>query len=509
MLGQDVLAALPGVLLLAGAVLAGLTRRSAARAVARSLAAQRAAFLVTAVLALVVFAGGRIDGVLFGLDRLAAVVALLTAGISLTVQTFARRYMDGDAAIRRFFRDMGLMAGAILVMVTAADALVFAAGWVGSSLALASLVAHRRGWSAARASARRTLLFLGIGDAALVLAALVAVAAFGTADIATMAAEATARAGEPAVLALSTLLVVAALAKSAQLPLAGWLPETMTAPTPVSALMHAGFVNAGGYLLARFADLFVAQPVLLGALFLIGAATALVGSLAMLVQTDVKRALGWSTVGQMGFMVMQCGLGAFAAAIYHLVAHGVFKATLFLGAGSVVQDARGLDNAPAARVKGPVGVAAGLVVGALALAAAALPVLVAPGAVLSGPGLLLASFALMASLHALVVWTRHPRGARVALWPGVAAVALGLLVYLAGTGGTALLLAGTVPPFPPEVPAVYALVPAIFALALVLSWTGVPRPLVGLRDRLYVRLLFAGFRPAGAHDTFSHRLDGA
>ena len=508
MLGQDVLAALPGVIVLVGALLAGLSRL-APRAVARSLNAQRAAFALAAALALIVFFGGGIDGVLFAIDRLAAVVVLLTAGISLAVQTYARRYMDGDAAIRRFFRDMGLMAGAILVMVTAANALVFAAGWVGSSLALASLVAHRRSWPAARAAARRTALFLGVGDAALVLAALVAVAAFGTADIATMAAAATARAGEPAVVAVSALLVVAALAKSAQLPLAGWLPETMTAPTPVSGLMHAGFVNAGGYLLARFADLFTAQPALLAVLFVLGAATALFGSLAMLVQNDVKRALGWSTVGQMGFMVMQCGLGAFAAAIYHLVAHGIFKATLFLGAGSVVQEARTLDNAPAARVKGPVGVVAALGFGAAALAAVALPVVVAPGIVLSGPGLLLASFALMASLHALVIWTRHPRGGAVALWPGVLAVAVGLVLYLAGTGGTALLLGDTVPPLPATVPAVYALVPLVFAVALVFSWTGVPALLRGLRDRLYVRLLFVGFRPAADHDTFSHRLDAA
>ncbi|MFP4126610.1 MAG: hypothetical protein ACLFU0_08195, partial [Alphaproteobacteria bacterium] len=125
MLGQDALAALPGVIVLLGAVLAGLGRR-ADRGVARSLGAQRAAFALAAALALIVFFGGRIDGVLFAIDRLAAVVVLLTAGISLAVQTYARRYMDGDAAIRRFFRDMGLMAGAILVMVTAANALVFA-----------------------------------------------------------------------------------------------------------------------------------------------------------------------------------------------------------------------------------------------------------------------------------------------------------------------------------------------------------------------------------------------
>ena len=341
------------------------------------------------------------------------------------------------------------------------------------------------------------------------VAALVAIAAFGTADIEAMARAATARAGEPVVLALSLLLVVAALAKSAQLPLSGWLPETMTAPTPVSALMHAGFVNAGGYLLARFADVFVAQPGLMVTLFALGAATALRGSLAMLVQSDVKRALAWSTVGQMGFMVMQCGLGAFAAAIYHHVAHGIFKATLFLGAGSVVQEARRLVNAPATRATGGVSSVTAALLALAAIAVAALPVLLAPNLLLSGPGLLLASFALMASLHALVAWNRHPTGVSVARWPGVLVVAVGLVVYLAGTAAMAFVLGATVPAFPSTVPAVYAIVPLVFALALVLSWTGVPRPLHGLRDRLYVRLLFVGHSPAGAQDTFSHRLDAA
>jgi len=507
MSGHDLLAAMPAALVLAGALLAAASR-APDRAVAGSLGAQRLAFAVTATLVCVVAFTGPLDGRLFGFDRLTAVVAVLTVGISLAVQTYARRYMDGDAAIRRFFRDMGLMAGAILVMVTAANLLVLATGWLASSAALASLVAHRRDWRAARASARRTLLFLGIGDTALLLAAVFAIATFGTADIASIRTAATIGAGESAVLVLSVLLLVAALAKSAQLPLADWLPDTMTAPTPVSALMHAGFVNAGGYLLARFGDLFLAQPALLASVFVIGAATALVGSLTMLVQPDVKRALGWSTVGQMGFMVMQCGLGAFAAAIYHLVAHGIFKATLFLGAGSAVQEARDLANAPAARVSGPLGAGAAVAAGALAVVVALLVVAASFG-LLAGPTLLLATFAAFASLHALVIWRRHPQGVGVAAWPGVAAVVGGLILYLAGTGGMALWLADSVPPTPSSVPVAYMLVPLVFAGALILAWSGTPRRLTALRDRLYVRLLFKGVGPAGRDDTFSHRLDRA
>jgi NAD(P)H-quinone oxidoreductase subunit 5 len=112
----------------------------------------------------------------------------------------------------------------------------------------------------------------------------------------------------------------------------------MNAPTPISALMHAGLVNAGGFLLARFAPVFTASPEIMTVIFTIGAISALLGTAWMLVQSDIKRTLGCSTMGQMGFMVMQCGLGFFTAAIAHLIMHGLFKAALFLGAGSAVQD---------------------------------------------------------------------------------------------------------------------------------------------------------------------------
>jgi len=120
----------------------------------------------------------------------------------------------------------------------------------------------------------------------------------------------------------------------------------MDGPTPVSALMHAGIVNAGGFLFNRFAPVFIHAPDALHLAFLVGLVTALIGSALMLTQNDIKKSLGYSTMGQMGFMIMECGLGAFSLAVYHLIAHGLFKATLFLGSGSVIGDTRREDGVP-------------------------------------------------------------------------------------------------------------------------------------------------------------------
>ena len=137
-------------------------------------------------------------------------------------------------------------------------------------------------------------------------------------------------------LTAALLLLIAAAARCALPPFAGWLLSSMTAPTPVSALMHAGLVNAGGFLLIRFAPVFEAAPIARAAAVAIGLVAALYGVGVMSVRPDIKRSLAGSTVSQMGFMIMSCGLGAYAAALWHIVAHGLFKAWLFLGSGSSV-----------------------------------------------------------------------------------------------------------------------------------------------------------------------------
>jgi NADH:ubiquinone oxidoreductase subunit 5 (chain L)/Multisubunit Na+/H+ antiporter, MnhA subunit len=139
--------------------------------------------------------------------------------------------------------------------------------------------------------------------------------------------------------AIGGLFVLAAMTKSAQFPFHSWLPDTMEAPTPVSALMHAGIINAGGFLVIRLSPLVVLSPAALGMLAMIGAITALLGGVVMLSQTSVKRSLAFSTIAQMGFMMLQCGLGGFSAALLHIVAHSLYKAHAFLSSGSVLEQA--------------------------------------------------------------------------------------------------------------------------------------------------------------------------
>ena len=155
--------------------------------------------------------------------------------------------------------------------------------------------------------------------------------------------------GEMAVGA-AALLALAALLKSAQFPTHGWLTEVMETPTPVSALLHAGVINAGGFLLIRFADVMLLAPGVLAALVMIGGFTALFGSLVMLTQPAVKTSLAWSTVAQMGFMILQCGLALFPLALLHIIAHSLYKAHSFLASGGAV------DRIAAAKRPGPVAI---------------------------------------------------------------------------------------------------------------------------------------------------------
>src|SRR5438552_13711570 len=143
-----------------------------------------------------------------------------------------------------------------------------------------------------------------------------------------------------AVTAITLLIFIGAMSKSAQFPLHMWLPDSLYAPTPVHALLHAGIINAGGFLLNRLAPLYGLSPTTLHLVFAIGAMTALLGAGMMLTQNDIKKTLGYSTIGQMGYMIMECGLGAFALAVFHLIAHGLFKATVFLNCGNVIHKAR-------------------------------------------------------------------------------------------------------------------------------------------------------------------------
>ena len=271
-------------------------------------------------------------------NSLVAVLLLLVCGVSVVVQAFARRYLRGHAEARRFFVATGLLTAATAAMVTAGTLIGLAVAWTAAGVSLCLLLGLFGHLPAAREGVRRTVWRFAIGDAALWTAVGIATVAWGNVDLRLLAAgDAELVAPSAALTAVACLLVVAAAGRSTLVPLQGWLPVTLAAPTPVSALLHAGVVNAGGILLIRLSPVFGASEIATYLAFTLGAATLVYGTSLMVTKTDVKGSLVYSTVGQMGFMVMTCGLGAYALAAFHLVAHGMYKATLFLGSGGAVQ----------------------------------------------------------------------------------------------------------------------------------------------------------------------------
>jgi NAD(P)H-quinone oxidoreductase subunit 5 len=223
---------------------------------------------------------------------------------------------------------------------------------------------------AAQRAARKKFVTARLGDVALVSAAGLLIAAYGTTDIGAILAAARAGLGGGLAVGAAGLLALAAVLKSAQFPTHGWLTEVMETPTPVSALLHAGVINAGGFLLIRFADVMLLAPGVLAALVMIGGFTALFGSLVMLTQPAVKTSLAWSTVAQMGFMIFECGLALFPLALLHIVAHSLYKAHSFLASGGAVE------RVAAIRRPGPVAIPKAGAVGRAFLSAFVIYVLV-------------------------------------------------------------------------------------------------------------------------------------
>lgn len=268
-------------------------------------------------------------------DGLGIAMAALTLFVGAVTVTFSLRYMRADGRSRSYFVTIGLLVASVLVTVLSGNLAVMALAWCASGWLLARLIGHGRDWAEARAAARRARLAFVAGDAALIGGLGLLAAEAGSLRLDAVLAAAPAM-PQPDVTLAALLLLAAAAARCALPPFAGWLLSSMTAPTPVSALMHAGLVNAGGFLLIRFAPVLEAAPAARIAAVALGLAAALHGLGIMAVRPDVKRALAGSTVSQMGFMVMSCGLGAYAAALWHIAAHGLFKAWLFLGSGSTV-----------------------------------------------------------------------------------------------------------------------------------------------------------------------------
>lgn len=276
-------------------------------------------------------------GVSIYLDAVSAIMFMLVSFVGAAVLRYSRNYLDGDPNQGRFLRQLCFTIAAVQALIIAGNLAALIVASVAMSVSLNRLLlfyGERRG---AVLAARKKFVASRLADAALIVAGACLYLVFGTLDYASMFAGAE-RSGEasPLVIGAAVLIAIAALIKSAQLPLHGWILEVMETPTPVSALLHAGIINAGGFLVIRFADLMTLSAPALHVLCVIGLLTALFGSLVMLTQTSVKVSLAYSTVAQMGFMLLQCGLGAFGAALLHIVAHSLYKAHAFLSSGSVI-----------------------------------------------------------------------------------------------------------------------------------------------------------------------------
>jgi NADH:ubiquinone oxidoreductase subunit 5 (subunit L)/multisubunit Na+/H+ antiporter MnhA subunit len=283
-------------------------------------------------------------------DIVSVAMTLTVAFVGWAVLRFSRVALDGEARQTAFMGWMAATIACVLLLVGAGNLAQLALGWVATGFTLHRLLLFYPDRPRARRAARKKALSGIVASAALLVAAGILIVGYGTSEIAEI--NATARAGViPTFLWLAALLLaIAAVFKSALVPTHGWLTEVMEAPTPVSALLHAGVVNAGGFLLIRFADVLVAAPGVLAVLALVGGFSALIGAAVALTQPAVKTSLAWSTCAQMGFMVLQCGLALFPLALLHIVAHSLYKAHAFLASGGAVAEVT------ASRRPGPVAV---------------------------------------------------------------------------------------------------------------------------------------------------------
>jgi len=270
------------------------------------------------------------------LDAVSVTMTLLVSFVGWVVVRYARSYLDGEVREGAFHGLMLAALAAVLVLVQAGSLAVLAAAFIAVGLTLRRLLLFfPERAEAGRAATKFTLVWMA-GDALLILAAGLLWSAFGTLDI--DALNLAAADGLPLLAQVAVvLLVLTAALKTAAFPLHGWLTEVMEAPTPVSALLHAGIINSGGVLLIGVAGLVQASAGAMAGLVMLGGFTAVFGAAVMLTQSAVKTALAWSTVAQMGFLLLQCGLGLWPLALLHIVAHSLYKAHAFLASGNAVQ----------------------------------------------------------------------------------------------------------------------------------------------------------------------------
>lgn len=297
----------------------------------------------------VLIAYGSMDSMVIGsgwftlgdrIDPLSTALFTLIAFIGVIVLQYSRNYLDGDANQGRFLGWMCLTLAAVMLLVLSGTLFQLALSWIAISAGLHKLLIFYKDRPAAAIAARKRTVTARLGDIALIAAFVLIGMAFGETQISAILEAAQTTQSSGTITIAACLIALAALLKSAQFPTHGWLIEVMETPTPVSALLHAGIVNAGGFLVIRFADVMLLALPAMWMLAFVGGITALVGVAVMLTQSRIKNQLAWSTVAQMGFMLMQCGFGAFSLALLHIIAHSLYKAHSFLSSGSVIDAVR-------------------------------------------------------------------------------------------------------------------------------------------------------------------------
>jgi NADH-quinone oxidoreductase subunit L len=293
-------------------------------------------------------------GIMF--DPLNAVMVLLVTGVGSLIHIYSIGYMHGDKRVASYFAYLNLFVTMMLFLVMANNMLLLFLGWEGVGLCSFLLIGYWFERDVANNAAVKAFVVNRIGDAAFLVAMMTIFYYFGTLNFydvevngevlpgfieraAEIAGRTIGPSWQPFLVAtvISFLLLIGATGKSAQVPLFVWLPDAMAGPTPVSALIHAAtMVTAGIYLMARLDTIFTFSATTQGWVMVLGALTAFIGGMAAVAQYDIKRVLAYSTISQLGFMVAACGMGIYVAAIFHLLVHGIFKALLFLAAGSVI-----------------------------------------------------------------------------------------------------------------------------------------------------------------------------
>lgn len=368
-------------------------------------------------------------------NPLTITLVTLICTVGAMVQSFSLRHLQSDPASARFFAAANVVVAAMAMVCASATFALLVGGWVAAGMAFVAVLGCRPDLPGVRAATRRTARTFVLGDLGLVVALVLVWLRAGDVDLASPGALASA-VGHMGGLAtpVAFLVALAVLSRSAQGLLGRWLPGTISAPTPTSALLHAGVVNGGGILLLRLGMLASgSMPVVVG-VFAVAAVTAVVATLAMTHRPDVKGALVFSTMSQMGFMVAECTIGAYLAAVVHLIGHALYKATLFFGSGSQVPRPGEAPVAPPmvmtrlARAAATAA-SAGVVVATMA----AIPEVLAH----RGAGVLIAFAVSTAASASWSWWGRLPASLRGAvLWAAALVTASALYgLVLAGLGG--------------------------------------------------------------------------